>query len=135
MVGCCGLGSGRCHCLPDREGSRTQESVIHRSQQVASYSEKILGDSVEREKALGLASSFASAHVPFPLAGSLTQGFGAIVGVTFRGVSHLGWDPSHCGRVASEFVGNDAKRFLSLAISERSAATAPGWHIHHRVSA
>jgi len=56
---------------------------------------------VEGEKALGLASRFESAHVPFPLAGGLMRGFGAIVGVTFRVVSNLALDRSQGGRVAS----------------------------------
>src|ERR1700740_858586 len=77
---------GRCHCSPDPEGSRSQESVIRRSEQMASYSEKILDDTVEGEnplgfgeKPLGLASRFESAHMPFPLAGRLMRAFGAIV--------------------------------------------------------
>ena len=60
MVGCRGVASGRCHCPPDPEGSRSQESVIRRSQQMASYSEKILDNTVEGEKPLGLASRFES---------------------------------------------------------------------------
>ena len=56
---------------------------------MASYSEKILDNTVEGEKPLGLASRFESAHVPFPLAGRLMRGFGAIVGVTLRVVSHV----------------------------------------------
>ena len=39
---------------------------------------------MDGKKPLGLASRFESAHVPFPLAGWLMRGFGAIVGVTFR---------------------------------------------------
>ena len=56
---------------------------------MASYSEKILDDTVDGEKALGLASRFESAHLPFPSAGRLRRGFGAIVGVTFRIVSQV----------------------------------------------
>jgi hypothetical protein len=55
---------------------------------MASYSEKILDDTVEGEKPLGLAGRFESAHLPFPLEGRLMRGFGAIVGVTFRVVSY-----------------------------------------------
>ena len=115
MVGCRGVASSRCHCLPDREGSRSQESVIGGSQQVAPYPEKILDDTVEGEKPLRLASRLEAAHVPFPLAGRLMRGFGAIVGVTFRVVVHTGKDRSHRGRVASEFVGDDAQWFFPLA--------------------
>ena len=68
---------------------------------MASYSEKILDHIVEGENPLGLASRFESAHVPFPLAGRLMRGFGAIVGVTFRVVSNLALDRSQGGRVAS----------------------------------
>jgi hypothetical protein len=82
MVTCPGVASGRCHCPPDLEGSPSQESVIGRSQQMASSSKKILDDSMEGEKPLGLASRFESAHVPFPWAGRL-------MGVTFRVVSHV----------------------------------------------
>jgi hypothetical protein len=56
---------------------------------MASYSKKILHDTVEGEKSLGLASRFESAHLPFPLAGGLMRGFGPIVGVTFRVVSYV----------------------------------------------
>jgi hypothetical protein len=55
-----------------------------------SYSEKILDDTVEGEKPLSLSSRFESAHLLFPLAGRLMRGFGAIVGVTFRVVCHVG---------------------------------------------
>jgi hypothetical protein len=89
MVASPGVVSGRCHCPPYGERSRSPEPVIGRSQQMASYPEKILEDTVEGEKALGLASRFKSAHVPFPLAGRLMRGFGAIVGVRFRAVSHV----------------------------------------------
>ena len=68
---------------------------------MASYSEKILDDTVEGEKPLGfgekplgLASRFESAHMPFPLAGRLMRAFGAIVGVTLRVVSHIAEDRS-----------------------------------------
>ena len=56
---------------------------------MASYSEEILDNTVEREKPLRLASRLEAAHVPFPLAGRLMRGFGAIVGVTLRVVSHV----------------------------------------------
>lgn len=46
MVGCPEVASGCCHYPPDREGLRSQVSVIRRSQQIVSYSEKILGDTV-----------------------------------------------------------------------------------------
>ena len=101
MVACPGVASGRCHCLPDLEGSRSQEPVIRRPQQMAPNSKKILDDSLEGEKPLGLASRFKSAHLPFPLAGRLMRGFGAIVGITFRVVSHVAQDRSQGGRVAS----------------------------------
>jgi hypothetical protein len=74
---------------------------------------------------LGLASRFESAHVPFSLAGGLMRGFGAIVGVTFRVVSDFAEDPSHGGRGASSFVGDDAKWFFSLA-AQRSSKEAFG---------
>ncbi len=89
MVDCAGVGSGCCHCPPDREGPRSQESALRRSQQMASHSEKILDDSVEGKKPLGLARRFELAHLPFPLASRLMRGFHAIVGVRFRVVSHV----------------------------------------------
>jgi hypothetical protein len=46
--------------------------------------EKVLDDTVEGEKPLGLASRFESAHVPFSLASRLMRNFGAIVGGPFR---------------------------------------------------
>ena len=57
---------------------------------MAAYSKKILDDTVEGEKPLRLASRLEAAHVPFPLAGRLMRGFGAIVSVTFRVVVHTG---------------------------------------------
>ena len=62
---------------------------MRRFQQMAPYSEKIVNDAMEGEKPLGLASRFESAHLPFPLAGRLMRGFGAIVGITFRVVSYV----------------------------------------------
>jgi len=62
--------------------------MIYRCQQVSSYPEKFLNDTVEVEKALGLANRFESAHVPLPLAGRLMRNFGAIVREKFRVVSH-----------------------------------------------
>lgn len=66
---------------------------------MATYSEKILA--VEGEKPLGLVGRLESAHLPFPLARGPTRGFGAIVGVTLRVVSHVARDRSLGGRVAS----------------------------------
>ena len=43
---------------------------------------------MEREKALGLAGRFESAHVPFPLPCRLMRNFGAIVGEESRVVRH-----------------------------------------------
>ena len=74
VVGGRRVASGRCQCLPDREGSRSQESVIRRFQQVASDSEKIVDHTLEGEEPLGLTSRFESAHMPFPLAGRLMRG-------------------------------------------------------------
>ena len=56
---------------------------------MASYPEKILDDTVEGEKPLGLASRLESAHLPFSLAGWLMRTFGAIVGVKFHVVSYV----------------------------------------------
>jgi hypothetical protein len=64
--------------------------MIRGAQQVASHSEQILDNAVQREKPLGLASRFEAAHLPFPLAGWLMRGFGAIVSVTLRVVVHAG---------------------------------------------
>jgi hypothetical protein len=36
VVGCREVASGRCHSLPDGEGSQTQKSMIRRFQQVPS---------------------------------------------------------------------------------------------------
>ena len=83
LVGGSGVASGRGRNPPDLEGSRSQESVIRRSQQMASCSEKI------RDDTSGLASRFESAHLPLSGAGRLIRGFGAIVRVTFRVVSHI----------------------------------------------
>jgi len=52
MVGCREVASGRCHCLPDGEGSQTQKSMIRRFQQVPSQSEEILDDAVKEEELL-----------------------------------------------------------------------------------
>jgi len=68
---------------------------------MASYSEEILDDTVEGEKPLGLTSRFEPAHLPLPLASRLVRGFGAIVGVTLRVVSHVAQNRSQGGRVAS----------------------------------
>jgi hypothetical protein len=56
---------------------------------MAPYSEKIVNDTMEGKKPLGLVSRFESVHVPFPLTGRLMRGFGAIVGITFRVVSYV----------------------------------------------
>jgi len=55
METCPGVASGRCHYPPDREGLRSQESVIRRSQQMVSYSEKILDDTADNARAAALA--------------------------------------------------------------------------------
>jgi hypothetical protein len=81
--------SGRCHGLPDGEGSATQKSMIDCFQQVASQSKEILDDAVKGEKPLALTGRFESAHLTFPLAGRLMRDFGAIVGVAFRVVRDL----------------------------------------------
>lgn len=73
MVGCPGVLSGR-----GRKGSRVQESVTCRSQQVTAESEEIVERHVEGKKPLGLTSRFESAHQPFPLAGRLIRGLSAV---------------------------------------------------------
>jgi hypothetical protein len=99
-----------------------------------SNSKTILDDTVDGEKPLGLASRFKSAHVPFPLAGRLMRDFGAIVGVTFRVVSHVAQNRSHRGRVAPKFVDNDTKRFLSLAAQQSSKESFCGALIAARLN-
>ena len=71
------------------------------SQQVTAYSKEILDDTMEGEKALGLARRFESAHVSFSLAGRLMRNFGAIVGEPFRVVSRAAQNRSQGGRVTS----------------------------------
>jgi hypothetical protein len=100
-IRCREVASGRSHCLPDGEGSRTQKSMIPRFQQVPSESEKILDDALKGEEPLGLTGRFESAHLPFPLAGRLMRDFGEIVGITFRVVRNFAQDRSQGGRVAS----------------------------------
>ena len=81
---------------------------------------------MEGEKALGLARRLESAHLSFPLASRLMRGFGAIVSVTFRVVSHAAQDRSQGGRVASEFVGNNAQWLFSLAAQQPSKESFRG---------
>jgi hypothetical protein len=68
---------------------------------MASNSKKILEDGMEGEKPLGLDCRLESADMSLPLAGWLMRGFGTIVGITFRGVSHVAQDRSQGGRVVS----------------------------------
>jgi hypothetical protein len=89
---------------------------------------------VEGEKLLRLTSRLESAHLPLPLAGGLMRGFGAIVGVTFRVMSHVAKDRSHSCRVTSEFVGNDTKWFFSLAAQQSSKESFCGALITARLN-
>jgi hypothetical protein len=50
---------------------------------------KFARDSLKAEKPLDLASRLEPAHLRFPVVGRLMRGFGAIVGVTFRVMSHI----------------------------------------------
>ena len=63
---------------------------------MASYSEKILDDTVEGQKPLGLISRFESA-LSLPLASRLVRGLSGIVGVTLRVVSHVAQNRSQGG--------------------------------------
>src|SRR4051812_15554710 len=80
------MASGRRRRLPDRERSQTQKSMMRGFQQVPSWSEEILDDTVEREETLRLTSRFKSAHLPFSFARRLMRDFGAIVGISFGAV-------------------------------------------------
>ena len=70
VAGCRKVASGRCRCLPDSEGARTQKPMIRRFQQVAAHSEEVLDDGVEREKLLRSTSRLESAHYTVPFGGS-----------------------------------------------------------------
>jgi len=69
---------------------------------------------------LGLPGGFESAHLPFPSAGRLMRGFGSVVGISLRTVSHVAEDGSHGSGVASQFVGNDPQWFGALAAQQSS---------------
>jgi hypothetical protein len=70
---------------------------------------------MEGKKPLGLNSRFESTHLPFPLARRLMRSLHSIVGVTLGRVSHVAEAGSHRGRIASQSVGDDAQRLLSLS--------------------
>jgi len=78
---------GCCNGSPDREGSRSQEPVIGRSQQVVPSSEKVLDDTVDRQESLCLAGRLESTHVPlFSFCGDdIGDEFESILGV-IRGI-------------------------------------------------
>jgi hypothetical protein len=83
---------------------------------------------------LCLRGGFESAHLPFPSAGRLMRGFGSIVSISLHTVSHVAEDGSHGSRVASQFVGNDAQRFGTLAAQQSSKESFRGALITMRLN-
>jgi hypothetical protein len=69
---------------------------------------------MEGKKPLGLMGRLESTHLSFPLARPLMRSLHSIIGVTLGRVSHVAEADSERGRVASQFVGDDAQRLLSL---------------------
>jgi hypothetical protein len=101
---------------------------------VAAIRNRILDGIMEKEKSLGLPGGFESAHLPFPSAGRLMRGFGSIVSISLHTVSHVAEDGSHGSRVASQFVGNDAQRFGTLAAQQSSKESFRGALITMRLN-
>jgi hypothetical protein len=70
---------------------------------------------MEGKKPLGLMGKLESTHLPFSLARRLMRRLHSIVGVALGRVSHIAEAGSHRGRIASQSVGDDAQRRLSLS--------------------
>ena len=81
---------------------------------MASESEQIVDHAMEGKKPLGLMGRLESTHVSFPLARGLMRSLHSIIGVTLGRVGHIAEAGSHRGRIAFQFVGDDAQRLLSL---------------------
>ena len=69
---------------------------------------------MEGKKPLRLIGRFEATHLAFPLARRLMRRLHSIVGVTFGDMHHVAEAGSHRGRVASEFVSDNAPRLSSL---------------------
>ena len=57
--------------MPNAEGARSEQPVVHSSEQVAANTKEMLNGSVHRENPLRVSGRFEAAHLPLPLAGRL----------------------------------------------------------------
>jgi hypothetical protein len=94
--------------IPDAEGARSQETVVHGAEQMSAHAEEILHRSVHREKQLRVPGGLEAAHLAFPLSGCLVRDLGPVVRVPVRAVDY-GRHHGAAGRgVATEFVGEQS---------------------------
>jgi hypothetical protein len=100
--------------------------MIRGAQQVASHSEKILNDTMERQEPLRLAGRFEPYYITFSLPSSLMRNFSAIVGVTLRVVRDFAQDRSNRRRVAPQLVCDDSKWLPSLTPQKPSEESFGG---------
>jgi hypothetical protein len=108
--------------------------MIRGAQQVASHSEKILNDTMERQEPLRLAGRFEPSYITFSLPSSLMRNFSAIVGVTLRVVHDFAQDRSNRRRIAPQLVCDDPKWRPSLTPQKPSEESFCGPLIASRLN-
>ena len=91
---------------------------MHRPQPVPTQSKEILNDAVNIQESLCLVGRFKASHLPFPLSRRLMRYRGPIVRVLACVIEHQWHYGSMCHTVATELVGNESKRLLSLTLHE-----------------
>ncbi len=90
--------------------------MMSRFQSVPTHSKEILNDPVNMKESLSLVGRFKASHLPLLLSRWLMRYLGSIVRVSVRVMSDPGHDFSMCHTVASQLVGHETKRFVSLTL-------------------
>ena len=92
--------------------------MMSRPQQVSAHPKEILNDTVDVQEPLRVVGRREAAHLTLPLSRGLMRDFGTIVRVLRRVVGDQGHDVPMGDAVATQLVGYETTRFLSLTLQE-----------------
>ena len=92
------------HRIPDAERSRSQQPVVHGSEQVAPPPKEVLYDPVHRQDALRVSDRFESSHLALALPCRLMRDLGSVVLVLPGAMHNSRHDGSVRRPVAAELV-------------------------------
>ena len=101
---------------PTRGTTRSQRTVVRRSEQVTPNPKEILDESMHRQESLRVHGGLEPSHLSLALSGRLVRDLGSVVLILVGAVHNRRQDRAVGSRVAAQLIRDQSSRFTALPL-------------------